>query len=111
MTPKEYKDRQFATGKPRYCWMCKCPLTPGTATVDHLICKSSKKASWSKKNDSGNFRLACGPCNSSRGNRRLSKDELKAAKGRVKASAKSDARITAHQHIAQLLRVKAGSES
>lgn len=81
MKPAEYKALKFASGKPQHCWMCRCELTLGTATVDHLIAKSSKRASVSQKSQRTNYRLACLSCNSKRGNRRLTKDELKAARG------------------------------
>lgn len=77
MTPTEYLDRKFASDKPRQCWMCSCQLTRGTATVDHLQPKSR-----GGKDKADNFRLACKPCNSSRGNTRLPSDVVRALKGR-----------------------------
>lgn len=64
MDPTEYLDRKFAGGKPRKCWICACVLTRGTASVDHLQPKSK-----GGKDRSDNYRLACKPCNSARGNK------------------------------------------
>lgn len=79
MKPAEYRAMKFASGKARFCWMCRCELTLSTATVDHLI-PTSKKG----RDQRSNYRLACRPCNSTRGNRRLTKAELAAAQGRPK---------------------------
>ncbi len=79
MSPSEYRAHKFASGKPQHCWMCGCVLTLGTSTVDHLKAKSRKG-----KDERGNYRLACIPCNSSRGNRRLTADEMAKATGRQK---------------------------
>ena len=68
MTPTEYLDMKFESDKPRKCWMCACALTRGTATVDHLLPKSK-----GGKNRASNYRLACKPCNSKRGNKALPK--------------------------------------
>lgn len=68
MDPKEYLDRKFAGDKPRRCWMCTCLLTRGTASVDHLQPKSK-----GGKDRADNYRLACKPCNSARGNKVLPK--------------------------------------
>jgi 5-methylcytosine-specific restriction endonuclease McrA len=63
MTPTEFRDRKFASGKPRNCWMCACVLTRGTASVDHLQPKSK-----GGKDRADNYKLACKPCNAARGN-------------------------------------------
>ena len=68
METTEYLDRKFASGKPRKCWMCDCMLTRGTASVDHLQPKSK-----GGKDRADNYRLACKPCNSERGNKVIAK--------------------------------------
>ena len=68
MKPTEYLDRKFAGVKPRKCWMCACSLTRGTASVDHL-----QPVSKGGKDCEDNYRLACKPCNSGRGNAVISK--------------------------------------
>ena len=74
-----FLDAKFRSGKPRYCWACRCELTRGTATVDHLVPKSR-----GGKDAPSNFALACKPCNSKRGNSRLSKAEILCLKGAAK---------------------------
>lgn len=80
MTPGVYREMKFQSGRILKCWMCGCELTYGTSTVDHLIPKSKRGAKG--KDNQSNYRLACKPCNSSRGNRRLTKVEQKIAAGR-----------------------------
>lgn len=63
MKTTDYLDKQFDGRKPRWCWMCNCQLTRGTATVDHLQPKSK-----GGRNVESNFKLACKPCNNARGN-------------------------------------------
>ena len=77
MDTTEYLDRKFASGKPRKCWMCACLLTRGTASVDHLQPKSK-----GGKNKAENYKLACKPCNSARGNATISKAMRKELIGR-----------------------------
>ncbi|NES97570.1 MAG: HNH endonuclease [Desertifilum sp. SIO1I2] len=45
------------------CWWCGCNLPPEKLTLDHL-----KPSSRGGTNSLENLRLACSPCNSSRGN-------------------------------------------
>lgn len=80
MSPSEYRRLKFQPGhKTRRCWLCGCELTFASATVDHLTPKSRGGRDMRQ-----NYRLACSPCNSARGNRRLTKLELAAARGRPK---------------------------
>ena len=79
MSPTEFLDRKFESGKPRHCWMCGLLLTRGTASVDHLQPKSRGGV------DRGdNYKLACKPCNSGRGNQLIPKDVRLELKGRTK---------------------------
>ncbi len=78
MKPSEYLDRKFASGKIRKCWMCGCVLTRGTASADHLVAKSR-----GGKDAAANYRLACKPCNSSRGNTPLPKRKRLALVGQA----------------------------
>lgn len=77
MTPTEYLERKFSSGKPRKCWMCACVLTRGTASVDHLQPRSK-----GGKDKADNYRLACKPCNSARGNATMPKAQRLALRGR-----------------------------
>ena len=77
MSPTEYLDRKFESGKPRKCWMCACLLTRWTASVDHLQPKSKGGADRAE-----NYKLACKPCNSERGNRVLPKALRQELKGK-----------------------------
>lgn len=76
MDTTEYLDRKFESGKPRKCWMCACVLTRGTASVDHLQPKSK-----GGKDRADNYRLACKPCNSTRGDKALPKAQRLALRG------------------------------
>ncbi len=78
MTPKEYKDKMFRSEHTRrWCWMCNCELTRGTATVDHLI-----PVSKGGRNTQDNLKLACQPCNNKRGAAPVSRAKRLALKGR-----------------------------
>lgn len=77
MDPTEYLNRKFAGDKPRKCWMCACLLTRGTASVDHLHPKSK-----GGRDRADNYRLACKPCNSARGNKVLPRSERLALLGK-----------------------------
>lgn len=78
MTPTAYKDKMFRSAHTRrWCWMCGCELTRGTATVDHLIPRSKGGG-----NNQGNFKLACFTCNNKRGAAPVSKAKRLALKGR-----------------------------
>ena len=79
METNEYRRLKFSKNAIQHCWMCGCELTYATATVDHL-----KPKAKGGKNKKENMRLACGPCNSSRGSRRLTKDEKARATGKFK---------------------------
>jgi 5-methylcytosine-specific restriction endonuclease McrA len=74
----EYLDRKFASGKLRKCWMCGCVLTRGTASVDHL-----QPQSKGGNDRADNFRLACKPCNSARGNKVLPRAQQLALRGKA----------------------------
>ena len=78
MSPKEFLDRKFASGKPRCCWMCGCMLKRGTATVDHLLPKSR-----GGRNVAENFAIACKPCNGARGDAPIPRHVADAIKGRA----------------------------
>ena len=80
MTPTEFLDRKLLSGKPRKCWMCGCNLDRWTASVDHL-----QPASKGGKDRADNYRLACKPCNSGRGNAVISKALRLELQGRLTA--------------------------
>ena len=77
MTPTEFLDRKLLSGKPRKCWMCGCGLDRWTASVDHLQPKSK-----GGKDRADNYKLACKPCNSARGNTSISKEKRDELKGK-----------------------------
>jgi len=79
MKPSEYKAEKFASGKYQRCWMCRCLLTESEGTVDHLTPKAH-----GGKDRADNYRLACKPCNGSRGDRLLTRAEWEKAKGEHK---------------------------
>ena len=82
MTPTEFLDRKFASGKPRHCWMCGCVLNRFTASVDHL-----KPQAYGGKDRPENFKLACKQCNSARGCSTISRQQIAFLKGREKRKA------------------------
>jgi len=77
MSPSEFKDRKFASGKPQRCWMCRCFLNREGATVDHLVPRSVGGT-----NGIANMRLACHKCNQLRGARLLTQEEWARIGGR-----------------------------
>ena len=78
MSPTEFLDRKFASNKPRRCWMCGCTLTRCTASVDHL-----KPQSKGGRDAAVNYKLACKPCNSARGDKGIPRTLLEQLKGRA----------------------------
>lgn len=116
MKPTEYLDRKFASDKPRKCWMCSCILSRETASVDHLQPKSK-----GGKDKAENYRLACKPCNTKRGNKVLPKSVQQTLKGRyapkkrdfsalaeaIKAQRKNGANSTPHDKAVAIAVIKA----
>lgn len=90
MKPTEYLDQQFSGTKPRYCWMCKCQLNRFTASVDHLQPKSK-----GGRNTEANFKLACKPCNTKRGNRSIPHRLALELKGMAPAKKRDHAKLAA----------------
>jgi 5-methylcytosine-specific restriction endonuclease McrA len=65
MTPKQKRARkaQLISEFGSRCWWCSCCLPEEKLTLDHL-----KPKSRGGSNSLENLRLACFPCNNSRGN-------------------------------------------
>ncbi|MBW4661177.1 MAG: HNH endonuclease [Drouetiella hepatica Uher 2000/2452] len=65
MNPRQRKVRktQLVSEYGSCCWWCDCKLPSEQLTLDHL-----KPKSKGGSNSLENLRLACRPCNSSRGN-------------------------------------------
>ena len=78
MNTTDFLDRKFAGIKKRTCWMCACVLTRGTASVDHL-----KPQSKGGKDAAENYKLACKPCNSARGDKQIPRTLAAELKGRA----------------------------
>lgn len=76
----EYLAGKFESDKPRFCYICRCQVFPGTATVDHFYPKSR-----GGKDKRHNYRLACKTCNSSKGSQRPD-DAMRAAAGIARKS-------------------------
>lgn len=77
MTPREFKDRKFASGRPQRCWKCRCFLNREGATVDHLLPRACGGT-----NAQTNMRLACHRCNQQRGHMLLTPDDWARLDGR-----------------------------
>ena len=83
MEAAEFLDRKFASGKARHCWMCGCTLNRFTASVDHL-----QPRAHGGRNSADNYKLACKPCNSSRGSKDISRELRRELKGDFKPKAR-----------------------
>lgn len=102
MKTKDYLDQKFSGTKPRYCWMCKCQLNRLTATVDHLQPKSK-----GGRNTETNFKVACKPCNTKRGNRSIPHRLALELKGMAPAKKRDHAKLAAAIRRAHEQKVKA----
>lgn len=60
---KQTKKQQLITLYGSYCWWCRCSFSEDKLTLDHLLPRSRGGS-----NSLENLRLACFPCNKSRGN-------------------------------------------
>ncbi len=78
-TQTEWKNRQFANGKPKYCYLCKTEVTRTMATVDHI-----KPLGAGGRNQTNNFKLCCFKCNQQKGDRVLTQAEIDRLTGKEK---------------------------